>query len=327
MRLNFEDNDFKFQGFGRFIRGLERLQIHPDFARPMAVGFLGLLWYNAVNLQEKNPSLIDIDGWWYTFDVAKTEQIINLLIDCQYLKKNDNGTYAILLKDKDFSAKINYSEGSTKGNQAKKAGSHRIPPDPARSGKKRRKSDRIPPDPAGSGPHSITDHSNTYQYNPDPDQEKPPSVGLTVIETGMVELGIRTFDPIYQIKEEYEWLYRQNMNGGNPTEWTLKDTARAKIAVQKLKTVEKVIEHLAFYFVWNNQRVIDAGYPFSDGYLSFVESITQLKADILNPERRLKSKIADDRMKSNIKKVSDEEKRKQIIADAMKAHEESKGFL
>jgi hypothetical protein len=111
---------------------------------------------------------------------------------------------------------------------------------------------------------------------PDPNKKKKQDsrASLVADEPSAVAVVGRAF------KAEYEKRYNHPLDG-----WGAKENGQAKNLL-KSWPLERVLELIPRYFAWPNKRVIDAGHPFGAGYVNFISTINELKADIIAPERR-----------------------------------------
>ena len=110
---------------------------------------------------------------------------------------------------------------------------------------------------------------------PDPKKKKQDSrAALVADEPSAVAVVGRAF------KAEYEKRYDHPLDG-----WGAKENGQAKNLL-KSWPLERVLELIPRYFAWPNKRVIDAGHPFGAGYVNFISTINELKADLIAPERR-----------------------------------------
>ncbi len=336
MRLNFEDADFSSPELKKFCKLLQKSNIEID-VDIQAIGCLSVLWYHAVNKLKRSLTVAEINDYLQIYDLEKAKELAEMLCSAGFLVF-ESGSYHVIGKDKDYDFKaaknkqvelmnkarldkILRSDDAVSVQSSVQKSTQRPTKTSAQS--RRRHDDVSVPTPIAL--HSSTDQNTPVQINPE--QNNPPDGELTVIDAGLVEVDVRILNEPEQVKQGIFDIHRELL-GYDPLEWTDKDYSNcSRIALRKLKTIRIVLEYYRFYLTWDNPKVIEAGYPFSDGYLSFCGTITQLDADIKNPRRRLSAKVLEERRKSNLKRLAEDIKHKEQIASAMRYHEErQKGF-
>lgn len=95
-------------------------------------------------------------------------------------------------------------------------------------------------------------------------------------------------EKIYRIRKCYESLWLKMKPGAEEKDLPLWDSPERAICRKLIVNpgVEQTIELLGYYMNWNNAAVIHTGRSFVRGNVSFWSKLTELKADIVNPERR-----------------------------------------
>lgn len=163
--------------------------------------------------------------------------------------------------------------------------------------------------------HNITDHSSSLQFSALQDKSKentkntqnelqllplpasPPSVVAKGSDDKKKSLDSfakkKQEEQIYWIKSCYEQWYikRFRVTEDKLPPWGSVERGACKRLISGTIGVDRVLELIPEYFKWQNQQVINAGYPFASGYASFCQKINELIADMANPERRQISQI------------------------------------
>lgn len=161
--------------------------------------------------------------------------------------------------------------------------------------------------------HNITDHSSSLQFSSLqnktkentkntqkelelqllPNPASPPSV-IDCVADGKKKSSKSgqskkdDEEKIYRIRKCYESLWLKMKPGAEEKDLPLWDSPERAICRKLIVNpgVEQTIELLGYYMNWNNAAVIHTGRSFVRGNVSFWSKLTELKADIVNPERR-----------------------------------------
>lgn len=136
-------------------------------------------------------------------------------------------------------------------------------------------------------------------------------------------------EQIYWMKNAYEQWYmkRFRVEQDKLPPWGSVERGACKRLIGGTISVDRILELIPEYFKWQNQQVINAGYPFASGYASFCQKIHELIADMANPERRQISQILAFKEKTDhaeLKRQNEIEEMRRMMQEHKDAQERKK---
>jgi hypothetical protein len=313
MRVNMEDEELSSSNLRTMeflIRNNHELINH----RKLAIGYLIELWHQSINKSTENVVESDIIKYLDIHDDEAGRKMITILVKSGYLSKNEDGTYTILGKDKDFSFRKSCAEKGRKGGLTKAENREKsiktenvaklektlVNPSPARKNVA----------PANfSLPialHSNADHSITLQYNTEKIRSENTTVEPITVIPQIISApapGIVAVAPIkkkkhtrteaeqqraMKFKEAFFEGYSGAMRGNKPA-WGPKEYTNVYEIISTY-SLEDLFEMINVYFVTRPFNSLRDGYPLVGYGSSFKSLAAQLYADVKNPGRRVLAK-------------------------------------
>lgn len=327
MRVNIEEEELSGSRLRKMAHLLERDESLFD-ARRMAIGYLVDLWHQAVNSGKRQLTKSEIMDYLFIYDDKIGEKVVNLLETSGYLVKNDDeNTYFVEGKEKDFIARESYvARGRAGGEQkwknkrsssriagAKQHASSRIAhaklqPSTSLAGASMDASNRL----ATGYPNQIrSDQINSDQCNTniDPDlfvtenglQKSTTEIGHQIPDGKPEIVAIAPVEESRSAAFRRQWfeMYAEAMNGATPP-WGRRENAVVKelLSTYSLDDLKSMV---SVYFRFKPSNCLTHGYPLVGHSSSFKWSAQQLYADIKNPSRRLSLKNNEKELKEELK--------------------------
>lgn len=297
MRLNFEDAELGSYKIRKLATTIKKMSI-PQDTECQAIGYLVRIWHNAINDQKQEISIEDIDNYLMIFDLEKTQQIVDALVEAEYLNPTDEKKFFIVGKEKDFAAREIFQKNAQRLNKYKKS-----------SSKKQEKSKTCDAKKDLTSPVRESYESRTRVERDS--HESHTSLGCNTIQIQYNTNTIQNTNTIAEeseitdskeiipakkdsqvIKENYFNFYHEKY-GFYPSKWGAAENAQAaRLARDAEFGVERTCELLKMFIAWQDLVVVREKHPFTKGFGSFVYNLDKLRAEISHPEMLAQAKAA-----------------------------------
>lgn len=313
MRVNVEDEELSSSNLRKMeflIRNNHEL-VNP---RKLAIGYLVELWHQAINKQMDKIEESDLFDYLDILDEEVGKKMVAILIKSGFITKNEDNTYTILGKEKDFDFKKSCAEKGRKGGLKKAENSKKTLTD---ANVAQPVKNLANPSPARNNVapanfslpialHSNADHSIALHYNTEKIRSENTSISPIAAEPQIISApapGIVTVVPIKKNKKvrpeaEQERArkfssaffeqYAKAMRGAKPP-WGPKERTNVYDIISTYP-IEDLINMIIVYFETRPFNSLRDGYPLVGYGSSFKSLAAQLYADVKNPGRRVLSK-------------------------------------
>jgi len=329
MRVNIEDHELSSYSIRKLGIMLKNSSVEIDY-ECLSLGYLVKLWHNAINHGNQGSKLTIgmLSDYMMIFDETKTKIIVEMLVECGYLKKISDETYAIGGKEKDFKNMKVYREKAKKLNDLMKERSKKPIESSAYESKNDerksiRKSSRVSL--RKSIRNSLSDqirsdqiksHTNTDQKEiiiSQCESEKPTSIELSdnvlILDTSKSSKHITK--PSTEIRNAFDELHIGLY--GEKSKWGIPDYACANKMLTE-RSLSEILEMIKYYFVWPNEYVIRCGHSFSGQPGSFYSNQVRLRADMLLPQRHAYAKKAEVAVRGMVREATRQDEVNQMLA-------------